>query len=433
MTKRSFSSKGYLSIGLLGLITLVAGFGGWATFANISGAVIASGEVEVDQNRQVVQHPDGGVVAEIAVDEGDLVQAGDLLVQLDDEILRSELVIIESRLFEVRANIARLISERDNLDEITFQSELLENASSSPEIQDLISGQNRLFLARKTSLSRQLEQLEKRSNQILNQVQGIEAQREALERQIELIATELENQQELFDKGLTQASTLLNLQREEASLDGRRGELIASAAQSAERITEIEIEVTRISANRREEAITQLREMGVRERELAEQRRAVKNRLGRLEIRAPVSGIVYSKQVFTPRSVIRSAEPLMFLIPQDRPLVVAAQIPPIHVDQVFVSQEVIVKFSAFDARTTPELTGTVVQVSADAFLDERSQTSFYRAEIRLSEEEIAKLPEGLVMIPGMPVETFVKTDDRSPLAYLVKPLTDYFARAFREG
>ena len=173
--------------------------------------------------------------------------------------------------------------------------------------------------------------------------------------------------------------------------------------------------------------------MQFRELELAEQRRALLGRLNRLDIRAPVSGIIYSKQVFTPRSVIRAADPVMYLIPQDRPLVVAAQVEPIHVDQVFVSQEVVVRFSAFDSRTTPELFGTVVQVSADAFTDERSQRTYYRAEIRLSEDEIAKLPEGLVMIPGMPVEAFIRTEDRTPLAYLVKPLSDYFAKAFRES
>ncbi len=431
--KKAFPARGYMMLGILGLLILVGGFGSWSVFANISGAIVASGQVEVDQNRQVVQHPDGGIVAAISVNEGDMVTAGDIVVELDDTILRSELSIIESQLFEVWARKARLESERDGTDEITFPKELVTLAADRPEIQNLLDGQQRLFAARVTSLSQQNDQLLKRRDQIATQVDGIDAQKAALDRQLELIKEELADQQTLLDKGLAQAARVLALQREEANLNGRRGELVASGAQAAERATEIDIEMLRVDTARREEAITQLRDLQVRALELAEQRSTITTRLDRMEIRAPVSGIVYSKQIFGPQSVIRPAEPVMYLIPQDRPLLVAAQVEPIHVDQVFVGQEVIVKFSAFDARTTPDLTGQVLQVSADAFVDERTQATYYRAEIRLSEEEIAKLPEGLVMIPGMPVEAFIRTEDRSPLAYLVKPLTDYFAKAFRES
>lgn len=429
----AFSSRWFMGLGITTLLVLVGGFGGWAVFANISGAIIASGQVEVDQNRQVVQHPDGGVVSEILVDEGDLVQAGDLLIRLDPINLASELAIVESQLFEVTARRGRLEAERDGTDTITFDAELLTLAKDRPEIRDLIDGQSRLFEARNISLQKETEQLGKRRTQITTQVDGIDAQRTSLETQIGLIRKELADQQTLLDRGLAQATRVLSLQREEARLDGRRGELIASGAQALERMTEIDIEILKLGTARREDAITRLRDLQVRELELAEQRRALMGRLNRLDIRAPVSGIVYSKQVFTPRSVIRPADPVLYLIPQDRPLIVAAQVEPIHIDQIFVSQKVTVRFSAFDSRTTPELFGTVVQISADAFTDERSQRTYYRAEIRLPEGEINKLPEGLVMIPGMPVETFIRTKDRSPLAYLIKPISDYFAKAFRES
>ncbi|KMW60608.1 Type I secretion membrane fusion protein, HlyD family [Candidatus Rhodobacter oscarellae] len=431
--QKRFTARGYMILGILGLLVLVGGFGGWAVLANISGAIVASGQVEVDQNRQVVQHPDGGVVAEILVDEGDLVAEGEVLLRLDAVALRSDLAIVESQLFEFMARRARLEAERDGQTGIAFDAELVKEASTRPQLQDLIDGQQRLFGARNASLANEAEQLRKRRSQILTQVTGIDAQKASLETQIGLIRQELADQQSLLDRGLAQAARVLALQREEASLDGRRGELIAAGAQAEERVTEIDISILTLQTERREQAITRLRDLQVRELELAEQRNALRTRLNRLEITAPVSGIVYSKQVFTPRSVIRPAEPVLFLIPQDRPLVVAARVEPIHVDQFFVSQEVVVKFSAFDARTTPELFGDVVQISADAFVDERTQATYYRAEIRLSEEELAKLPEGLVMIPGMPVEAFIRTDDRSPLTYLVKPLTDYFAKAFRES
>jgi len=428
-----FSARKYLILGVLALVLLVGGFGGWAVSTNISGAIIASGQVEVEQNRQIVQHPDGGVVSEILVDEGDMVEAGDLLVRLDSSRLKSELTIVEGQLFEMMARRGRLEAERDGTDTVTFVPELLERADGNAELRDLIDGQIRLFEARNNSLTNTTEQLGKRRLQIITQVQGIDAQRDSLERQIELIKQELATQQDLLDRGLAQASRVLALQREEASLGGRRGELIASGGQAQERITEIDIEIDAQQTQRREDAITQLRDIQVNQRELVEQRLALRERLDRLDIRAPVSGIVYGKQVFMPRSVIRPADAVLYLVPQDRPLVIAARVDPIHIDQIFLNQEVVVRFPAFDSRTTPELFGTVVQISADAFTNEQSQQSFYRAEIHLSEDELNKLPNGLALIPGMPVETFMRTADRSPMAYLVKPLADYFIKAFRES
>jgi len=428
-----FSTGKYMLIGILTLFVLVGGFGGWAIFANISGAIVASGQVEVDQNRQVVQHPDGGVVMAIDVDEGDFVEAGSILLRLDPTILKSELSIVESQLFELMARRGRFEAERDGADKITFQSELLELASDRPEVQDLIDGQSRLFAARNDSQDKEIEQLQKRKAQIIAQVDGISTQQDSLDTRLRLIREELKNQQSLLDRGLAQATRVLGLQGEEARLLGSIGELITSGAQAQQRITEIEIEILKLGTSRREESITRLRDVQYRELELAERRRAILGRLNRLDIRAPVSGIVYSKQVFAPNSVIKPADPVLFLIPQDRPLVIAVQVAPIHIDQVFVGQDVVVRFSAFDSRTTPELFGTVMQVSADAFTDERTQRTFYRAEIRLPEEELARLPAGLALLPGMPVEAFIRTEDRSPLAYLVKPLTDYFAKAFRES
>ena len=225
---------------------------------------------------------------------------------------------------------------------------------------------------------------------------------------------------------------VLSLQREQANLDGRLGELRASEAQAEGRITEIDIEIIKLDTRLREEAITRLRDIQYREVELAEQRRSITERMKRLDIRAPVSGVIYGLQVHTPRSVIRPAEPVLYIVPQDRPLVIAARVDPINVDQVWEGQEVSLRFSALDQRTTPELFGTVVQVSPDAFTDDATQMSYYRTEIELSEGERERLPENTELVPGMPVEAFIRTSDRSPLAYLVKPLADYFTKAFRE-
>lgn len=429
---KDWSARKPMIVGLLGLVLLVGGFGTWASQTQISGAIIASGRIEVEQNRQVIQHPDGGVVAAIEVREGDVVSAGDVLIRLDPTELSSQLSIAESQLYELMARRARLEAERDETDQITFDPLLLEAAGTNPDAADLIAGQERLHKARAESVANEIDQLQKRRGQIASQIEGIESQQVALDRQLELISQELSDQQSLLDRGLAQATRVLSLQREEARLRGTMGELAAQKAQSLGRITEIDIQILTLGSRRREEAITNLRDLQYRELELREQRRALLERLNRLDITSPVSGIVYGLQVFALQSVVRAAEPVMFVVPQDRPLIINARVDPIHIDKLFVNQEVTLRFSALDQRETPELMGRVVQVSADAFEDEASRQSYYRAEIVLSEGEQARLPEGTTLIPGMPVEAFIRTEDRTPIAYLVKPVTDYFVKAFRE-
>lgn len=421
-----------LAVGFVSLLVLVGGFGTWAVLAQISGAVVAPGQVEVDQNRQVVQHPDGGVVDKVLVEEGDFVDAGAELVRLDPALLGSELAIVEGQLFEIIARRGRLAAERDEASTITFDPELQKVAQQRPQVAELMGGQDRLFAARAETLLKESQQLDKRAAQIADQVTGIHAQQEALQQQLVFVGEELTDLQSLLDKGLAQASRVLALQREQARLLGQVGELQASAAQAEGRITEIEIEKLKLVTTRREQAITELRDLQYRELELAERRQSLRQQLDRLDIRAPVSGVVYGLTVFAERSVIRAADPVLYLVPQDRPLVVAARIDPIHRDEVYVGQPVTLRFATFDARTTPELYGTVMQVSADAFTDEQAGASFYRAEMVLNEGENEKLGD-LRIVPGMPVEAFIRTSDRTPLAYLLKPLTDYFNRAFRES
>ncbi|MCU9837364.1 HlyD family type I secretion periplasmic adaptor subunit [Ruegeria sp. WL0004] len=432
MSENRFSARAPIVFGIIGLIILVGGFGTWAVMSQIAGAVVAGGRIEVDRNRQIVQHLDGGVVAEIQVDEGDTVSEGQVLIRLDSNLLNSQLLITEGQLFELMARRGRLEAERDGNDTITFEDELLEVATGRPEVAELIDGQERLFRARQESVDKETEQLEKRRGQIGNQIEGIVAQQKSRRSQLKLIEEELVSQRSLLDKGLAQAARVLSLERTKADLEGSLGELIAAQAQQEGRITEIDIEILKLGTRQREEAITRLRDLQYRELELAEQRRSLQEQLSRLDIKAPVSGIVYGLQVHTPRSVIRPAEPVLFLVPQDRPLVIAARVETIHIDQIHVGQPVMLRFSALDQRQTPELVGTVKQISADAFVDEASQVSYYRAEIELNEGEIDKLPEGAVLIPGMPVEAFIRTADQSPIYYLVKPLADYFTKAFRE-
>lgn len=427
------SARVPLIAGFLVLLVLVGGFGVWAATTNIAGAVIASGRIEVDSNRQVVQHVDGGVVDELLVSEGDVVEAGDVLLRLDPTFLATQLAITEDRLWETLARRARLEAERDGAEALSFHPELLEAAEADPEVADLVEGQRNLFDARRESRESIKAQLQRRRQQIASQIEGIDAQSAALATQAELIEQELSDQQSLLDRGLAQASRVLSLQREQARLEGQRGELAASRAEAEERITEIDLELLAIDTRLREEAITELRDIRTEELELTEQRLAQTEQRDRLVVRAPVGGIVYGMTVFGPASVIRPADPVLYIVPQDRPLVIATRVDPINIDAVYPGQDARLRFSAFDQRTTPELNGQVISVSADAFDDERTGAPFYRAEIVLSEGERARLGENRVLIPGMTVEAFIRTQDRTPLDYLVSPLTSYFTRAFREG
>jgi HlyD family secretion protein len=419
-------------IGFLTMVVLVGGFGTWAALANIAGAVIAPGRVEVDQNRQVVQHPDGGVVDQIFVKEGAEVKAGDVLLRLDATQLTTQLAIIEGQLFNLMARRGRLEAERDGRASIIFDPVLRQRARTSADVRSLMEGQTQLLLARAQTAMQARAQLEKRRQKTTRQTDGIVAQKKALSRQVRLIGAELADQTTLLNKGLAQASRVLALRREEAKLRGAIGALQAQHAQAEGRIAEINLELVQLQAARREEAISKLRDLQYHEMELQERRAALSERLRGLDVIAPVSGVVHRLQVFGPRSVLRAADPVLYLVPQDRPLVIAARLDPIHRDQVYAGQEVALRFSALNLRETPSLAGHISHVSADTFEDAKTGRSFYQARIRLSEAERDRLPHGVRLMPGMPVEAFIRTGARTPLTYLTQPLAGYFTKAFRE-
>lgn len=430
--RSAWSTRGPIRVGLVVLLILLGGFGAWSIRANIAGAVIAPGLVEVGQNRQAIEHPDGGVVAQINVREGDRVEAGAVLVELDGADLASELTITRRQLVEVRARRARLEAERDGLQDLVFSPSLVETAQDDREMNDMLSGQSNLFAARRDTLTRETDQLARRALQIADQIRGLEAQRDALIAQRALVGEDLANQQALLDRGLAQSARVIQIRREDVGLAGSIAEIEASISGSQGRITEIELAILQVETSRREEAIAELREIRVQEEGLIEEVTALERRLSRMEMRAPVSGIVYDLSILGPQSVVRPAEPVLFLVPQDRPLVISSRIELIDIDQVFVGQEANLRFSAFDARRTPEVLGRVSRVSADVFRDEVTGASFYEAELTLAPGEIERLGE-VQILPGMPVEAFIRTQDRTPLAYFIEPLAAYFNRAFREG
>jgi len=429
---RKWKATGPLLVGAISLVVLVGVLGYWSVNARIAGAVIASGMIQVESNRQVLQHPQGGVVGELLVKDGDIVSSGDVLLRFDDKLLRSELAIIEGQLFELLARKARLQAERDGLDALPAPDALLAEAMADPDVQALIDGQQRLFGARADTLRQSAEQISEQIAQAENQIDGAGAQLAALETQRDLIETELADTKSLFDKGLAPASRVSALQREQARLLGEIGSLTANVAQLRGQIAALNIERIALTTRLREEAITTLRDQQFQEVELVQRRLSTLETLSRTELRAPVSGVVYDSRVFALQAVISPAEPIMYIIPQDQPMIVSARIDPIHVDQVHVGQEASLRFAAFDQRMTPEVLGRVTKLSADVFTDQVTGLSYYQVELIPLPDEMQKLG-GQTLLPGMPVEAFIKTAERSPLNYLAKPLTDYFTRAFREG
>ncbi len=418
-------------VGFVGLALLLGGFGYWAAFTYIAGAVTASGSVALLENRQVVQHLDGGIVAELHVREGQTVDQGALLLRLDDTFLRSELSILQGELFSLQSRRKRLEAERDVADTMSPPPLLADVRDDDPRIAEAWEGNVQLFEARRETMMRQIEQLQNRQVQTEQQRTGVSAQRESIAEQIEIIEAELSALTSLVERGLSEMPRLQVMRRDAAALKGRSGELEAKSAELAGRVVEIEMEILRMQIERREQAITEIREVETRENELLERRQAVLDRLSRMDIRAPVSGVIYDQQVFGPMAITQPGQPIMYIVPQDRPLVIHARVDPMHVDEVFVGQDVSLQFPALDQRSVPPIKGYVRSVSPDVFESQSTGEMYYLTEIDIDPAEVDVL-EGFRIVPGMPIEAFIRTGERTPIRYLTQPLMDYFNRAFRE-
>lgn len=414
-------------IGFVALAMLVALLGVWGTLAQISGAVVSSGLLKVESNRQIIQHAEGGIVGEILVRDGDLVEAGDVVLRLEASDVQSELVILESQLIEVSARAARLIAERDGEEGFDVVLDEFDHSAAS----SMVTGQRNLFAARLQSYQKELEQIDEQIVQTHEQIRGVEAQITANETQLALLEKEIETNETLRKKELVVASKAFEIQRAAAGLEGQTGALIAQRGQLLSAIAGLELDKIRLGNKRREAAITELRDIDVSKNEMMEQRRVLKRKLGRLDITAPSSGVIFGSQVTTVASVITPANPIMYVIPQDQALVVSTRVPSNDIDQVQIGQTASLRFSAFNQKFTPEIFGQVSKVSADILVDETTGMTFYEAEISPNADEMYKLGKQ-VLIPGMPVEAFIQTAPRSPFSYLIKPMADYFHRAFRE-
>lgn len=420
----------YILTGFLLIFLLVAGFMAWAAFAPIQGAVIAPGTVVVEGKPKTLQHLDGGIIEEIFVKDGDKVKAGDVLLRLDPTSLNADQNLVQKRLDEAKAYRARLIAERDGKSRIRWNTIFPED-QQTPDLILILNDQTQLFETRRSAFLGQLAQLRKRLQQSEEQITGLKSQSTANQSQLQIILKELQGLRELFRDGYVSQTRILTLEREQAALSGAIAGLDADIARAKTVIGETEIEILQVNRTLKEAVLTELRAKESEISDLHEQLISASDQAGRVNVVAPVSGTVHNMTITTLGGVVTPANPIMDIIPDTDRLIVESQVEPMYIDQIYIGQETTVRLSAFNQRTTPELNGTVKSISANTLVDPVTGFPFYTIRIEISAKEMARL-KGLTLVPGMPAEAFMQTDERTVINYLLKPATDQLSRAFRE-
>jgi HlyD family secretion protein len=422
--------EGELRTGLRALIVVGGVAGGWMTLVPLSGAVVVPGNLVVQSNVKTIQHPTGGVVAQIPVHNGMRVNAGDLLLRLDSTQAQASLQVVSKQLDEVRAKSARLVAERDGLPKPTIPPEMAGRLDDN-NVKTVLASEASLFRARTTARESQKELLKSKVSQLGEEIVGLEAQVASKAKQLELITGELTGVQELFDKRLVPIARLTALQREAARIEGERGQLISTIAETKTKVDEAKLQLVRLDQDVRTEVVKDLGEAQGKEAELSERSIAARDVLERIEMRAPTSGVIHQLNAHTIGGVIRAGDAVMEVVPDSDDLQIEARLQPNDIDQVRKGQQAFVRFSAFNQRVTPQLIGQVSYVSPDTTRDQQTSTSYFTVRIMLPEEERRRLA-GLQLSSGMPAEVFMQTGSRTMLSYLFKPILDQFQRAFVE-
>jgi HlyD family secretion protein len=420
----------HLIVGLAIVVVLAGGLGGWASTAEISGALIAPGSIVVESNVKKVQHPTGGVVGEVLARDGDLVKTGQVVVRLDDTVTKASLAIVVKTLDGLLARAARLQAEQQGLEKITFPKALLDRLDDS-EVKNIIASETKLFEVRTNGRTGQKAQLRERITQLNEEISGLTAQEKAKDQEIALVEKELAGVRTLYEQHLVQLSRLTTLERDAARLNGERAQYIASRAQAKGKITETELQIIQVDKDMVSDVSKDLRESNDKIGEFVERKVTAEDQLRRIEIRAPQDGMVLQSSVHTVGGVISAGDAVMLIVPQSDDLQVEAKVNPQDIDKLQIGQKTLLRLSAFNQRTTPELNGVVIRVSPDVTTDQRTGQSYYTIRVSMPAQEIARLGDAK-LIPGMPVEAFVQTGDRTMLSYLIKPLSDQLMRAFRE-
>ena len=412
------------------IVLLVGGVGVWASVTPLAGAIVAGATVVVDSNIKKVQHPTGGVVGEIHARDGDRVKAGDMLIRLDETVTRANLQVVSKQMTELAVRIARLTAERDETPKITFPASIVTRLGEL-EVAAIVAGETKLFDNRRSGRDGQKSVLGQRIAQLRQEVTGVEATLSSRDRELTLVKTELASYHELWTKNLISIAKYTSSMREETRLLGERNQLTAQHAQVRGKISEVELQILQIDAELRTEVSRDIREAQAKEAELSERRIAAEDMLKRIDIRAPVSGFVHQSNAHTIGGVVTPSEPVMMIVPEHEMLVLEARIAPQDIDSVRAGTEAIIRLTAFNQQSTPELEGKVFRVAADLTREQQTGLAYYIARISISAAEMNKVPN-ITLIPGMPAEVHIRTSERTAMSYMLKPLQDQFARAFKE-
>lgn len=424
-TKVSLGGKGLrgrmIAATALGVL-LTAGIGGWAAQARLAGAVISQGELVVTGETKQVQHVDGGTIVSIPVKIGSVVEKGDVVLRLDDTQVRIELGIVQSQVAQMKAMMARLVAERDGAETISF-----DGLNLAPE---LTREERKLFDENRVMRTNQKQQIEMQISQLRNQIRGLREQEKANLSENDLIAEELAMQEGLVEKGLAKASELRGLRRQMVRIEGTVGDLVARIAEAEGQISELNVRLMSVDQTSRTELQKEIVSVEAKLSELEQRALQLTHRLERTVVKAPESGTIYDLQAHTVGGVVAPGQVIMAIVPKDSKLDVHVKVAPTDIDRIFVGQTARMRFTAFNRQTTPEIVGAVDIIPAATVVDKATNLPFYKTSVAFAPDDLGELATKLT--PGMPVEVYIETEERTVISFLSKPFTDQITRAFRE-
>lgn len=423
--------RGVTWTGNLLVCGFVIGLGTWSAYAPLESAAVAAGTVESESSRKTIQHLEGGIVRQILVADGDVVHAGQTIISLEDTKARAEAQSLRGQLWEATAREARLRAEQNGEGQVSFPPELETAQKASPQISAVLAGQRGIFETRRQVFQSQAAVTREKRSQVEKEIEGLRAQEGAASRRIEIVREEAATVATLVSKGLERRPRLLNLERELADIEGRRGEIVAQISRAGQVINESEAVLLKLEHDRQNEIAQSLREAQNQIFQIRERLQAADDQLSRTAVKAPEDGVVTDLRIHTPGGVIGAGAPLMDLVPRQDRLIVVARVRPEDIDVVRPGLSAEVNLLPYNQRRVPPLHGRVMHVSADRLVDKRTDQPYYAAKIRVRDPATAGI-EDVRIIPGMPAQVFIKTGRGTVALYALKPLLDSFHGAFRE-
>jgi len=422
--------RGITLTGNLLVLGFVLGLGIWSSFAPLESAAIASGVVESESSRKTIQHLEGGIIKKILVADGDVVLSGQVLIALDDTRARAEVQSLRGQLWDATAREARLQAEQQGQDRVPFPSTLETVGSENVSAAAVFIAQRNIFESRRQVFQSQVAVIGQKRGQVEKEIEGLKAQEAAVTQRTAIVREELDMVSTLVSKGLERRPRLLNLERELADVEGRRGEIAAQISRAGQVISESHAALFKLESERQSEIAQSLREAQNQIFQLRERLLAAEDQLSRTEVKAPEDGVVTDLRIHTVGGVIGAGAPLLDLVPRQDRLIVTARLKPEDIDVVHPGQNADVHLLPYNQRRVPRLKGTVIHVSADRLLDKRTDQPYYATKIRVEDTHVAG--NDIRIIPGMPAQVFITTGRGTVALYALRPLLDSFKGAFRE-